>query len=180
MFQRILYMKNYQILAVALLALSSCGVNSGKTKTAEQQADSTTLPGDSVSAKKLLVADMQIRDTIRSGDSVLLTFTVRNNTGDSLRFCKWHTPFEPLMSKYLDITDEKGAGVDYKGPMAKRMMPPPASSYVKVNANDSLSIKVDLLKAYSIDKPAKYTITYNSQEISGLVVKKSISFIYLK
>jgi len=97
-----------------------------------------------------------------------------------LQFCKWHTPFEPLMSKYLDVTDENGTEVDYKGAMAKRMMPPPASSYIEVKSGDSLAVTVDVLKAYAITKPAKYTIKYSGQNMSGLVVKDSVVFNYTK
>jgi len=84
------------------------------------------------------------------------------------------------MSKYLDVKAENGEEVSYKGPMAKRMMPPPASSYMAVNPKDSASTTVDLLKAYDITKPAKYTITYVGQNMSGLIVKDSISFVYAK
>jgi hypothetical protein len=178
MLQRISIMKIYQILAIALLALSSCGVKTNKT--ADQQADSTTSTAAPAVTGKILIARMTMKDTIKAGDSVLLKFTVKNNNADTARFCKWHTPFEPLMSKYLDIKDENGNEVNYRGAMAKRIMPPPASSYITLKANDSLSVNADLLKAYAIDKPAKYTITYNSTGISGLTVQESVSFVYIK
>ena len=170
-------MKNYQILAVALLALSSCGTRTGKQSV---QADSTKSITDTTVTKNKLSAAMAIKDTIKIGDSVLLKFTVKNNSADTARFCKWHTPFEPLISKYLDIKDESGNEVTYKGAMAKRIMPPPATAYTMLNANDSLSVSVDLLKGYAIEKPAKYTVTYNSTGISGLSVQKSVSFVYIK
>ena len=178
MLQRITIMKNYQILAIALLALSSCGVQPGN-QTAEK-ADSAKSLTDTAAIQKALTAEMTIKDTIKTGDFVLLKFTVKNNKADTATFCKWHTPFEPLMSKYLDIKDENRNEVNYKGAMAKRMMPPPATAYITLKANDSLSVNVDLLKAYAIDKPAKYTITYNSTGISGLTVQKSVSFVYIK
>jgi hypothetical protein len=84
------------------------------------------------------------------------------------------------MSKYLDIKDENGTEVNYKGVMAKRIMPPPASAYTTLKAHDSLSKNIDLLKAYAIEKPAKYTITYNGTGISGLHVAKSVTFVYMK
>jgi hypothetical protein len=176
--QRITIMKNYQILAIALLALSSCGVRTNQTT--EQKADSTASASGPAATGKILIAEMTMKDTIKAGDSVLLKFTVKNNNADTARFCKWHTPFEPLMSKYLDIKDENGNEVSYKGVMAKRVMPPPADSYITLKANDTLSVNADLLKAYAIDKPAKYTITYNSTGISGLTVQKSVSFVYIK
>ncbi|MFD0764765.1 protease [Mucilaginibacter lutimaris] len=169
-------MKNYQILAIALLALSSCGVRSGE----KASIDSAKALTDTAITPTALVAEMSIRDTIKIGDSVLLKFTVKNNKADTARFLKWHTPFEPLLSKYLDIKDENGTEVNYKGAMAKRMMPPPGDSYITLKANESLSATADLLKGYAIDKPAKYTITYNSTGVSGLTVKNTVSFVYIR
>jgi hypothetical protein len=161
---------NLLILGAALLALCSCSVN--KTKTVSTNADSAV--------KAPLIGKMSIKDTIKVGDSVLMKFTVYNNADSAQQFCKWHTPFEPLMSKYLEVKDETGQEVLYQGAMAKRVMPPPASSYIKVNAKDSLTASVDMLKAYAIKTPSKYKIIYTGQNMSGLVVKDSISFVYAR
>lgn len=107
-----------------------------------------------------------------------LKFTVFNRTDRVQQFCKWHTPFEPLMSKYLNVIDEHGEEMPYHGAMAKRIMPPPADSYIKVKSKDILSVDVDLLKAFEIKKTGKYTITYVGENMSGLVVKDSVSFLY--
>lgn len=173
-------MKNLSILTSTLivLAFSSCGMNSN---TAKNSADTTltTVAVDST-AEKGLFAKMSVKDTIKAGELVELKFTVYNNADTAQRFCKWHTPFEPFISKYLDVKSASGEEVNYKGAMAKRMMPPPASSYLSVNSKDSVSTQVDLLKGYDIAKPGQYTITYVGQNMSGLVVKDSISFVYLK
>jgi hypothetical protein len=172
-------MKNYQLLLIALLSFSSC---SQETRTAKTVAphDSVAKGNNEDTAKKMLYATMQIKDTIKTGEVVQLKFTVYNAADSVQQFCKWHTPFEPLMSKYLEVKDESGEEAAYLGAMARRMMPPPESSYIKVNLKDSLSADVDLLKAYGITKPSKYTITYVGQNMSGLEVKKSVSFVYVK
>ena len=175
-------MKNLRIIfPVALLALSSC---SPATRTADDNIAKTdavtTAPVSQDSAEKRLFAKMAIKDTIKAGETIQLKFTVYNYADSVQQFCKWHTPFEPLISKYLDIKDENGVEVNYKGAMAKRIMPPPASSYQKLNPKDSLSANVDLFKGYDITKPARYTIVYNSQNMSGLVVKDSVTFVYGK
>jgi hypothetical protein len=105
-----------------------------------------------------------------------MTFTVYNPTDSVMKFCKWHTPFEPLMSKYLDIVSDTDGEVNYLGPMAKRIMPPPADSYLSVSPSDSILVKVDLKKGYDLTKPGTYTIKYNSGGISGLVVHDSVIF----
>jgi len=174
-------MKNLKfILPAALLALASCSQNTRPSENAGVTTDSTVTEAVDQSVEKGLFAKMTIKDTIKVGEPIQLKFTVYNTADSTQQFCKWHTPFEPLISKYLDIKDENGVEVDYKGAMAKRVMPPPASSYTKLNAKDSLSAEADLLKGYAISKPAKYTVTYNSQNMSGLIVKDSISFVYIK
>lgn len=170
-------MKNYKlILPVALLALSACSQSTMKTESGDAKADSTITAEQS--AEKGLFATMKIQQNIKVGDSVLLRFTVYNPGDSTQQFCKWHTPFEPLISKYLNITDEKGEEVAYKGAMAKRMMPPPASAYMSLNAKDSVGVTVDLLKGYAISKPAQYKIVYVGQNMSGLFVKDSVVFTY--
>lgn len=160
-------MNNYLKLSIAGLLLVSC------------QATRTTNNKDAhIESPKELYGTMQIRDTVKSGEPVQLIFTVYNPAGKNLQFCKWHTPFEPLMSKYLEIKNENGEEAAYQGPMAKRVMPPPADSYLEVKAKDSLTAKVDLLKAYQITKPATYTIVYRGQNMSGVTVKDSVSFVY--
>lgn len=173
-------MKNYfLIVPAAMLMLASCSPST-QSSTKDSKADSLTTQATEPVAEKGLFAKLQIAENIKAGAPVELKFTVYNNADTVQQFCKWHTPFEPLMSKYLEIKDEAGAEVSYKGPMAKRVMPPPADSYVKVNPKDSLTITVDVLKAYDLTKPAKYTVKYTGQDISGLIVKDSTSFVYGK
>jgi hypothetical protein len=68
-------MKNYHLLAIALLTLSSCGVRSG-SQTADKSDSAKTSPDTAVTTKKL-IAEISIKDTIKAGDSVLLKFTVK-------------------------------------------------------------------------------------------------------
>lgn len=161
-------MKNLSILisTAAILTLSSCGMNNNAAKNS--------------TAEKGLFAKMSVKDTVKAGELVELKFTVYNNADTAQSFCKWHTPFEPFISKYLDVKLTSSEEINYKGAMAKRMMPPPASSYITVNSKDSASTKVDLLKGYDLSKPGKYTIIYVGQNMSGLIVKDSISFVYEK
>ncbi|WP_316836597.1 protease [Pedobacter nutrimenti] len=175
-------MKNFSSLlsAAVILALSSCGMNNNVAQNSTAAADSSAAAVVNSTIEKGLFAKMSVKDTIKAGDSVQLKFTVYNNADTTQHFCKWHTPFEPFISKYLDVKSESGEEVNYKGAMAKRVMPPPASSYMTVNSKDSISTTVDLLKGYDITKPAKYTIIYVGQNMSGLIVKDSISFVYAK
>jgi len=162
-----------------LVLLASC---SQSTRNTDQSATTDSLKSDSsvTPVSKGLYAKMTVAPSINIGQPVEMTFTVYNDADTAQQFCKWHTPFEPLLSKYLDITDDKGEEVMYKGAMAKRIMPPPADSYIKIQPKDSLSVKVDLLKGYDIVKPATYKVKYNAQNMSGLTVTDSITFSYRK
>lgn len=151
-------------LFVACSPTKQNGENIAATTTADSTIDTA------------LVAAMAIPAVSTANTPIEMTFTVYNRTDSVKTFCKWHTPFEPLMSKYLDITSTEGEEAAYKGPMAKRMMPPPADSYVSIKPKDSLSIKVDLTKAYDI-KPGSYVVRYNSQAISGLSVTDSVKIL---
>jgi hypothetical protein len=170
-------MKNYQLIIPAfMIALSACSI-SNTTSTTNQHADSVT-QDVADTTRQVLKAKMQITGSIKVGTPLEMRFTVYNDTDSALQFLKWHTPFEPLVSKYLDIKDENGLEVDYRGAMAKRMMPPPADSYIKIQPGDSLSATVDLLKGYAITKPSKYAVVYSGGNISGLTVSDSVSFVY--
>jgi len=172
-------MKNFKmIIPAALVVLSACSQSTTGSKNASNSADSTAT--ENPAAAQGLVATMQVADTIRVGSALQMKFAVHNYADTATSFCKWHTPFERWMSKYLDIKDENGVEANYKGAMAKRVMPPPADSYIKLNAKDSVSVTVDLLEGYDISKPGKYTVKYQGGDISGLVVKDSLSFVYIK
>jgi hypothetical protein len=111
---------------------------------------------------------MSVPPTVKTGEPVTMTFTVFNRTNRELQFCKWHTPFEGFIAAFLDIKDSNGEAVQYRGAMAKRVMPPPAEAYIKVPAGDSTTVNIDLLKGYDLAKPGKYHIVYQAGGVSGL------------
>lgn len=166
-------MKNTIIIASICLVLSACGSSSSLS---ENGSDKDSTVKDSLIQVKdtSITGKMTAPEMAKVGDSVKIRFAVYNNTDSTRTFCKWHTPFEPLISKYLDITSDKGLEVSYKGAMAKRIMPPPADSYVSLKSGDSLVAEINVLKGYDISKPDKYTIKYNASNMSGIVVKDSI------
>lgn len=106
-------------------------------------------------------------------DSVQLTFTVVNHADSVQRFVKWETPFEPRIGKYLEVTDEKGQEAEFRGAMARRLMPPPAEAYLEVPAHDSLSTSFNLATNYLLSS-GTYTIKYVGGGVSGLDTGKTI------
>lgn len=119
---------------------------------------------------------LAVKDITAKGKKADLKFIVRNDNSRGKSFCKWHTPYEPLMSKYFDITDEQGNEVSYTGPMAKRATPPPAESYLVVNPQDTIVTNVNLLKGYALIEGKTYIVSYNSSSISGLRATNTVKF----
>jgi hypothetical protein len=160
-------MKNLLLLFIGALTLGSC---SESTINSNKQPVTVSTSG--------LLTTINVENNNPSKEGQLLIFKVKNLGDSTISFCKWHTPFEPLMSKYLDVTNNNGEEMAYKGPMAKRIMPPPADSYIAVKPGDSVSVEFDLLKGYEISKPGTYVIKYNSNNISGLTVRDSLILDY--
>lgn len=100
-------------------------------------------------------------------DSVMLSFTIINATNQTQRFCKWDTPFDPGIGKYMGISDAQGNEPPFIGAMARRVMPPPPESYIEVPANDSLTTVFNLADSYSLEN-SRYTIRFIGGGISGL------------
>lgn len=100
-------------------------------------------------------------------DSVQLSFTVVNTADTVQRFCKWETPFEPKLGKYLDIKDAQGNEAPFTGIMARRIMPPPAESYIEVPAHDSVRTVFNVAKNYTV-APGQYSVKYTGGGVSGL------------
>ncbi|KQS32261.1 hypothetical protein [Pedobacter sp. Leaf194] len=166
-------MKKITIVAGLCIALlSACGNNEDKTAA---NADTTLLPEkEAVKKTDPILGKMTLDGTAKLGGPINIRFSVYNNTDSTVKFCKWHTPFEKLMSKYLDVAMEDFTDVAYKGPMAKRMMPPPADSYTSLKKGDSTSVNFYLADGYAITKAGEYTVKYNATNISGIVVSDSL------
>jgi hypothetical protein len=165
------------IVSAGFLMLASCSTGKQQNNLSGKKPDSTAT---AISAPVPLTARIVMPAIIKSADSLQFRFTIYNSSSKSQKFCKWHTPFEPPMSKYLDIRTDQGGEVSYRGIMAKRIMPPPAGSYIEIKPGDSLSTLVNVSKQYPLERVGKYTLRYNAQDISGVVATDSVSFIYEK
>ena len=167
------------VIPVLAILISACS-QSQKMVGTKDGVDSTSAIVAESKPNDSLIAIMNVKSVVKQGSSVILKFTVINNSDSTKSFCKWHTPFEPFISKYLDIVDANGVEVAYKGAMAKRIMPPPADSYISVKAKDSTSSEVDLLQAYDLKPGNKYTLSYNGSGVSGISVASKLSFNFEK
>ncbi|KQN36216.1 hypothetical protein ASE92_08825 [Pedobacter sp. Leaf41] len=166
------------ILCVSTIILAAC--SSSNQQSGEKKTDSMTVNETSNKPVDAITGKLTLLSTPKIGEPINIKFTVYNNADTAAKFCKWHTPFENLMSKYVDVIMEDGTESAYKGAMAKRVMPPPADSYITLKPGDSTSVDFDLNNAFTIDKSGKYTVKYNSAGISGIVIKDSLQLNIVK
>ena len=147
-----------------------------------QQATNQTETGTSEqvnSNTSKLTPHLGVASSTATSDSVMVSFTVANNTDKTQRFCKWETPFEPRLGKYFEVTDDKGNEAAFKGAMARRVMPPPQEAYIEIPPHDSVKTVVNLANSYTLSK-AKYTIKYTGGGVSGLDAGNAISVTLAK
>ena len=130
------------LLASACNRSASDGTNEGKS--AEAVTTKISLP-----------------EKLKAGGTMNLTMKIENGTKNDYKFLKWNSPFENnFLGDYLNIVDEKGAKVEYRGPMAKRMWPPPAEAYDIVVPGKFAESTIDISQAYPINLPGKYSVQY--------------------
>ena len=148
-----------------------------------QETSNTATPVDSTDSTKtetLKPAKLQTRlgtvNQAHTKDSATISFTVINDADSVLQFCKWETPFEPRLGKFLEVTDSLGTEASFMGAMARRVMPPPAEAYISVPAHDSVSTLYNLAKNYSVSK-GTYTVKYTGGGVSGLDSGNKVSII---
>ena len=161
-----------QILTCLLLVAAASGCQNRKLS-----ATAGTLNPDSTAWNGPKAAKLETRlapaATVFTPDSVMLSFTIVNHADSAQRFVKWETPFEPFLGKYLEIMNTEGKEADFTGPMARRVMPPPAEAYIEVAAHDSVRTVFNAAKNYVL-APGDYTIKYTGGGVSSLDGGKAI------
>ncbi|WP_206483050.1 hypothetical protein [Thalassotalea sp. G2M2-11] len=85
----------------------------------------------------------------QNSHGIMLTYKVTNTSAQSLKLLSWYTPLEGFMSNLFEITDSQGKQLAYQGPMFKRVQPL-EEDFIVIEANNSRSITLNLLDAYSL------------------------------
>ena len=93
-------MRNLKFIIPALAVLFAACSQSQKVVNSKEVIDSTNTEISDINKSDSLTAMMHIDNTVKQGSPVKLKFTVINNSDSVKSFCKWHTPFEPFISKY--------------------------------------------------------------------------------
>ncbi len=97
-----------------------------------------------------------VRAQARAADPVLVRFTLTNTTSEPLTVLKWHTPLEGIRGDIFEVTKD-GREVPYIGPEVKRGAPQ-AEDYVTIEPGASVSVEVDLAKAYALSSAGRYGV----------------------
>lgn len=171
-------------LCLLVTAAIATGCQNGQQGSGSEAREQDSLASDLLAIKEdtLLKGQLETRLALAGAmttDSVPLSFTVINHTDTAMRFCKWETPFEPNLGKYFEVEDVEGNEAPFKGAMAKRVMPPPAESYITVPPHDSVQTTINLAKNYTITNTS-YTVRYSGGGVSGLAAGNEIKFAIVK
>jgi hypothetical protein len=142
-----------------LIAMFGC--NSKKAETAEK-------PG--------LDVEIKLNQTeFKTDENILVSFSVKNNSEESKKFCIWQTPLEGKITANIFEIDHQGKVLEYRGMMIKRGEP---------QEKDSLSLapkaflEKDILinQSYDLKSPGQYRIRFLGRPINVLPNSDFIDF----
>jgi hypothetical protein len=170
---KLIYMIRHAVILLVTAAFFNAGCHT-------QQATNQTGTAEQANANTpKLTPHLSVASSTATSDSVMIIFTVANNTDKTQRFCKWETPFEPRLGKYFEVTDDKGNEAVFKGAMARRVMPPPQEAYIEVAPHDSVKAVINLANNYTLAS-GNYTVKYTGGGVSGLDAGNSLSITLAK
>ncbi len=149
-------------IAIALVVLGACAParidNTADPPTPELIDNTVTPPAPELSASLELPAGLP------DGDTVMLQFTLTNNSDADLYVLKWYTPLEEIGGEIFSV-ERDGQVIPYAGILAMRGDPTP-EGYVLLEAGQSASAEVDLATSFDFSQPGEYTIEFLSPRIS--------------
>jgi len=165
---------HYPALLAFCLILSACGnLQSVSDVPVQVTATSNLLASEDVQTdgRDVLVASLELPETLPANESVTLKFTLQNRSDEALYFLKWYTPLEGISGKIFRVKRD-GQLLPYEGILAMRADPLP-ESYIHLEPGESVSAEVDLSNAYDFSQPGKYTIAFLSPNISHIAYSEA-------
>lgn len=139
---------------VAIALLMGCT----KVQSTEGIKKGSVTPSISVTSQSML------------GEAVPITFTLRNETNNTIQFLKWGTPFESNMTRDQFSILHQGKRLNYQGIMVKRARPT-KQDYLQLGPKKSIETTIDISNSYNFSKPGKYTVIYNESFLDIKAVK---------
>lgn len=114
-----------------------------------------------------------MKSEFRASEDVLVTVTVSNPTGHSVRILKWFTPVDGVEEPIFTVK-VNGVPVQYTGAIYKRPAPT-GDDYLMLKSGESSTYSVNLGDYYDLSRTGQYKIYY-SVSSSNLYNEKGASF----
>jgi len=99
----------------------------------------------------------------KASDKQKLSFSVSNESNQSMRILKWHTPLDGIKSDMFHVEYE-GREVVYLGPIYKRGQPT-EDDYLTLPPGETVTEKIDFQETYDIADAGRYNVRYKSEHL---------------
>lgn len=114
------------------------------------------------------------KNSYNLGESIVLYFSVENESTTNFNFCYWQTPLEKTFTaNFLEIVFD-GNTIPYKGRMLKRT-PPNEDDFITLKSKESIAQEIDITTAYELDKIGEYQIKFIGRSINQLPSSNTIT-----
>ena len=100
--------------------------------------------------------------TFSHGEPVRITWTLTNDSDETIWLLKWGTPLEGWLTILFEVR-HNGLEIPYRGAQMSRDSPTKAD-FVKIEAWKSIACTLDLREAYDLSAPGEYVIWYDGLE----------------
>ncbi|MBN1249931.1 MAG: hypothetical protein JXC32_19870 [Anaerolineae bacterium] len=159
----------FEVTCLVILALSLAGCLR-RSAGAAPPAGPTVVPVADEAVDPALSGRLEGPRTVEDGASIPLTFTLTNNTAQTLYLLTWFTPLEGIANEIFIVRHE-GTPLAYEGILVMRSDPSP-EAYVELAGGATTSVTVDLAEAYDFSQPGDYSIAFLSPRMSDVATGK--------
>lgn len=119
-----------------------------------------TIRGNENSIDGLASEIQPARAKYAASHSLNISFSLTNNSDDTVYVCKWNTPLEGFNSDMFEVKLGQER-IIYLGRLVKRGQPTP-DDYIKIAPNGKVTEVIDLSKAYETSDTGEYSVVFAS------------------
>jgi len=101
------------------------------------------------------------KKTYKAAEKQTLTFSLTNESKETIRVLKWHTPLEGVKSNMFNVEHE-GKKAVYLGRVYKRGVPT-EDDYLTLEPGQTVKMGVDLTEEYDIADAGSYSVRYRAE-----------------
>jgi len=114
-----------------------------------------------------IYAELEAAETLNTGETVMVHFTLVNMSNQDIQILKWNTPLEGIKGEIFSV-ERDGEMIDYQGIIMKRGLPLP-EDYILIQAGGKVSAEVNIAEAYDFSSAGVYTIHYLSPKVTHII-----------